>query len=359
MRAAFVFRNLGHGGAQKMMAFAIDSIANLFDEVYVLLEEDDCRYQFAQNVHITCTGSYNSNKSRVPWIGKIINKYSYIIELRKQLKEKNIDIITAFGPYYSFMAVLATKGLKTKTVLSERRAPRLYKQIYKIMNWYAYRKCDMAVFQLEGAKEFFRKLKNYRIIPNPCFKNTVTRDETIDNTIVMAAARLEYEKGFDTGIRAMSIVHNRHPEFRMDIYGHGDFDSMYKELIDSKNDYIVYKGRVDNIAQVLRKAYVFLLPSRSEGIPNILLEAMSLGVPCVAADCEPGGPRMLIGNNEKGLLVKVDDYEEMANGICRLIEDNTLYECLSDNAKKVQDIFSCEEIRKKWRECYLSLIQSI
>jgi glycosyltransferase involved in cell wall biosynthesis len=174
----------------------------------------------------------------------------------------------------------------------------------------------------------------------------------------MAAARLEQEKGFDIGIKAMKKIIEKYPDYKLRIYGDGDFEKLYGQLIDDLKirPYIEYMGLSSHIIEDIHDVMVFLLPSRSEGIPNMLLESMAAGIPCVAADCPPGGPRMLLENDKNGLLVPVENVDATADAVCELIGNTELRNSVAENATKVTERFKPEKIEEMWRQCFITIM---
>jgi len=356
----FVTNNLGAGGAQKMMAFVISSIAPYAEKVYVIMSEKINNYNFQENVEIRYISEYiKTNKNAIQRIREF---ESLANDTKNIIISEKIDCICAFGYYYTTIGVRAVKGTNCKLIGSERRSPQMLAKVYQLISSYAYTHCDKVVFQLEGARNYFPRIDDNKvaIIPNPFIRKQIDISNVYDRrkVITMAAARLEVEKGFDIGIKAMSEVVKSHPDYVMEIFGDGDFEQLYGTLLDklSIRQYVKYMGFSRNIISEIYDSMIFLLPSRSEGIPNMLMEALAAGIPCVASDCPPGGPKMLLDNNKNGLLVPLNDSLAMAKAICELIENSKLRESISDNARSVVDRFSPEKIALMWVDCFLSLI---
>lgn len=360
MRLGFLTNNMGTGGAQKIMAFVINSLASYADKIYIIMTQHEMDYTFPLNVKKIYISEYTKDSQNS------LQKICFMNKLSKETKNivinESIDILCSFGYYYTTIAVQAVKGTKCKVIGSERRSPQMLPRLLQLMSVYAYSHCDKVVFQLQGARDFYSKIPDNKIeiIPNPYFSpfKSCPNNSYKRKIVSMAAARLEFEKGFDIGIRAMSEVVRKHSDYKLEIYGEGDFEKMYGELIDKLNmrKFVKYKGFSNNIIQAIGDSNVFILPSRSEGIPNMLLEAMAAGIPCVATDCPPGGPRMLTEDNKYGLLVPTEDYKSMSQAICDIIEDIELRNRLSQNAKEVISRFSPQKIEKMWWNCFSSLI---
>ena len=359
MNIGFVTNNFGSGGAQKMMAFVVNSLAPCSDNIYLIMSQSEMNYSFPKNVKEIYIGDYIRKRKGIA--GKV-NELRILIKKTKEIiLQKNIDIICSFGYYYTTIAVIAAKKTKCKVIGSERRAPQMLSPLYQSMSRYAYKRCDKAVFQLQGARDFYSGIPDDKtaIIPNPFVptKYNIVSDYERKKIIAMAAARLEPEKGFDIGILAMKKVVEHYPDFKLEIYGEGDFEGLYGKLLDELKirSFVEYKGFSEHIIDDVNNVMVFLLPSRSEGIPNMLLEAMAAGLPCVAADCPPGGPRMLLENNKNGLLVPVDDVDSTAEAVCEFIKNVQLRDSLSENAKGVTERFRPDKIEEMWRQCFISL----
>jgi glycosyltransferase involved in cell wall biosynthesis len=106
-------------------------------------------------------------------------------------------------------------------------------------------------------------------------------------------------------------------------------------------------GRVDNPSDWYERAELFALASRFEGFPNVLLEALSYGVPAVATDCE-SGPRDILRDGIDGLLVVPDDVVALAEALARLMNDRELRCRMSANAIEVRERFAPARIGEQW-----------
>ena len=155
-------------------------------------------------------------------------------------------------------------------------------------------------------------------------------------------------------IRAFEQVHQKHPDYVLKIYGPDSFDGTREKLealIDKLHaqKYVKLMGASDSLEKDMLRAAVAAYSSDYEGMPNVVLEAMALGLPVVATDCPPGGPRMVINPGENGLLVPVNDEQAMAEAINRLIEDRQFAEKLGENAAQIGKKASSEVIFEEWR----------
>ena len=136
---------------------------------------------------------------------------------------------------------------------------------------------------------------------------------------LVAAGRLTRQKGFDTLIEAMRTVHERHPSVPLTVYGEGPDRPLLEKLAATlrRPELIRLPGRVESLADAYAAADAFVLSSRWEGMPNVLLEAVAAGVPIVATDTD--GVREVLGPRVS--LPLPDDPESLALEICRVLDD--------------------------------------
>lgn len=192
-------------------------------------------------------------------------------------------------------------------------------------------------------------------IYNPLFVNVEGKRKDSTKT-VCAIGRLDFQKGYDLLIPAWQEVAEKHPDWKLNIYGDGSQRERLQELIDTNNlgDYVKLCGYCDNVGEALNSSEIFVFPSRYEGFGLVLIEAMAYGVPPVSFD-SPCGPREIIENNKNGIIVPYLDTKALIKGVLRLIEDSEYRFILSKQAKIRSSNFSMNYIMKEWK----SLIERI
>lgn len=360
---AFVTFDLQNGGAEKMLAFVAKSTLKIANEVYVIsLYDNNPEIKLDSRIKVIyANNDLDDSKPYKKISDKLKTVMVLLISLRQQIKLLNPSILVAFGVVPLTLLFLANMGLKGIIIGSERRAPEKLPLKYRILSKFTYTFSDGMVFQLDGARKIYNKhVKNTStVIPNPY----ITDSEILydirkrEKTITTAAARFEYEKGIDILINAFYIVSQKHPEYKLLIYGPAKDKNQYRHLIMKLNleNKIIFPGISKNVAGSVINTSVFVLPSRSEGIPNTLIEVMGVGIPTVSCDCSPGGPKFLTANGKRGILVKVDDYEEMSRGIIKIIEDVPFAQMLSERSLEVKNLLNVEKISAQWNEYFLKI----
>lgn len=151
--------------------------------------------------------------------------------------------------------------------------------------------------------------------------------------VFLAIGRLTPQKDFVTLIRAFKLVCMKFPA-RLIILGEGEMRCELQDLIEENylNNYIKMPGFVDNPFAYISKANAFVLSSRWEGLPTVLIEAMACGVPVIATDC-PAGPAEILEDGRWGRLVPVGDVDALSFAMIETIAD----ECHPDVEKRAHD----------------------
>jgi glycosyltransferase involved in cell wall biosynthesis len=178
----------------------------------------------------------------------------------------------------------------------------------------------------------------------------------LDQKVIIAAGRFGHQKGFDLLIDAFATVSAKHPDWQLDIFGGGDWRDQLNRQIESLG--LIGRVRLPGITKQLDKEFLrasmYVLSSRKEGLPMVLLEAMTAGLPPVAFDC-PTGPREVISSGKDGLLIPAEDTAALAAGICELIENPQLRRAMGAAAVETSARYSIPVVRAAWEDLFTSL----
>jgi glycosyltransferase involved in cell wall biosynthesis len=168
---------------------------------------------------------------------------------------------------------------------------------------------------------------------------------------VLAAGRLTPQKGFDRLIPAFAHVVDRHPEWQLRICGRGRQRPMLKALIASHalERNVTLAGAVSRLDTEMERASMFVLSSRFEGFPMVLLEAMSKGLPVVSFDC-PTGPREVVEDGVNGLLVPPGDVLGLAAAMLQMVDQEQLRRDFGEHALVTASRFAPAQIGRRWQE---------
>lgn len=350
----FICGHLDIGGAGKILKFVANNCLDHYSCVSIL-----CCSQEAYSPSIN--PQIHLYSTTIPSRITIISRLQTMREIRSIVKKLSPSIICAFTSEVSVMGRLATLGLKSLYVSAERGDPYTLPYIWKILTHFSYSCSDACIFQLPKARDYYGKivLKKSYVIPNPfILPYNVTPYAGLRNKTIVSAGRFQPEKGFDTLIEAFAKVVSRHPDYSLIIYGEGPLIKDYQKQIEALGitGKVSFPGYVQNVAESVRKEGMFVLSSLLEGIPNVLIEAMSVGIPVVSTDCSPGGPAFLTDNGRRGLIVPMNDSKAMSNAIMELIENKELYEKLEKEEPKIREILDEAVISEKWINTFSEII---
>jgi glycosyltransferase involved in cell wall biosynthesis len=178
----------------------------------------------------------------------------------------------------------------------------------------------------------------------------------LESKVLVAAGRLVRQKGFDLLIDAFATVSARHPDWQLRIFGwgakQGKLAAQIAEL--GLTGRVHLEGPTRKLDEELAAASGYVLSSRFEGLPMVLLEAATAGVPAVAFDC-PTGPREIIDTGRNGLLVPPQDVAALAEGMIRLIENPAERRAMGAAARVDSSRFSMTTVRQDWVRLFTQL----
>jgi glycosyltransferase involved in cell wall biosynthesis len=201
---------------------------------------------------------------------------------------------------------------------------------------------------------YWQGFSNITVIPNPIYTYP-DHGSSCTSKQAIAVGRYTYQKGFDLLIEAWTQVAKRHPDWTLRIYGAGEPEA-YRRLVSEKGleGTVCCEDATNDVYSKYDESSIFVLSSRYEGLPLVLIEAMSAGLPCVAFTC-PCGPRDCIDDGKDGILVEAGNTAMLADGICRLIENDDMRKAYGASARQHALQFREENIMHRWVELFEGL----
>ena len=292
------------------------------------------------------------------------NKISRIFEIVKHIKKsvttEKPDIVVSYGRFYSALTLYALKNSTIPVFISDRASSeyRDSKFVHLItMLIFKFIKPDGVIAQTSNSAEFQRKLfgdiTKIKIIPNS-LRNVQLYPDISKQKQILAVGRLgDHLKGFDQLIEAFALLKNKDWEL---IFAGGDEDGeCLKKQAELLNviDRIRFLGKVQEMDKVYAQAGIFVIPSRSEGFPNALCEAMAAGLPCISFDFV-AGPRDIITDEFDGLIIENRNIPKLAEAMDTLIENEKMRLKLGNNAMKIRERLNMDKIGKQFLDFILS-----
>lgn len=354
MKIFLYINQVSDGGAERAMAnLANQFAANSENVVFVTSFRCPVEYELSPNIKRYVLEE-RTQKSR------LLKNVARITKLRRIIKREKPDVAVSFMAEPNFRLLVASIGLPVKKIISVRSDPakEYAGMIGKILARHLLPEADGCVFQTEDAKNWFsQKLQEKSvIIPNAVNSKFYTTQWRGDGDYIVTLGRLTEVKNHRLMIDAFKTISCIYPKLQLKIYGQGELNSTLEEYINNNGmqDKVFLMGQTQEAEKVLQHAKCFVLSSDFEGMPNALMEAMAVGVPCVSTDCPCGGPRMLLEKGKNGILVPVGDKEKLADAIKLLLENSDLAQGLSHNARKSAEKYTADKICAVWKE-YLKI----
>ena len=242
---------------------------------------------------------------------------------------------------------------KKMKVIEQRNIIMKVIQYFRINTWgNIVKKYDKFVVLTEEDKNDWGKLKNITVIPNS-ISLTSNEQAKLQNKNILSIGRASYQKGFDLLLKAWAQSTKKHQDWQLTIVGGGNKDYMMdliKKLRIGNN--VILKQPTTEISKEYLNASIYVMSSRYEGLPMVLIEALNYGLPIVSFAC-PCGPKDVIGDNIGGILVeKKYNIKELSCAINRVIENKEERLKMGDEAVKKAQFYSEKIIMKRWTELF-------
>lgn len=283
--------------------------------------------------------------------------------LIKYYKEKNNrpDIVISFITETNLIAILVSRLYSLKIICSEH-ITYLQKGNYvtKFTRNFIYRFANIITVLTSFDKPFYEdKGCTVVVMPNPCTFIPLRESNINRKKVILAIGNLNryHHKGFDNLIKLAAPILKSNKDWILKILGGGEkgLEVLSKQVAEHNvSDQIIFTGFRNDINKVMQESSVFILPSRFEGLPMVLLEAMSQGMACIAYDCKTG-PADIIVHEENGLLIKDQDMRDMQDGLTQLLNDEKLRINLSIKAINSLNKYSIENVSGLWEDLFKSL----
>lgn len=214
----------------------------------------------------------------------------------------------------------------------------------------------LVALNTNDAEEWSYYLKT-RVIKNIVHLNNKGRYSDLESKRAIFVGRYYPQKGIPDLVRIWEIVHKRHPDWHLDMYGDGDFIEIPATEEERLQMNIHAHKTVADIFEQYLDSSVLLLTSLYEPFGLVMPEAMSCGLPVVAFDC-PSGPAQIITDGVDGFLIKNRDIELFADKVCSLIESSELRHAMGKAAIESSQRFSTDHIMAQWMSLFKELMTS-
>jgi glycosyltransferase involved in cell wall biosynthesis len=371
-RITCVISSLGAGGAERNMAILAQYLSDIGHQVTILTMDEDVDDFFPNPPGVARARlSQALYKMTCRWFD-VCCQLDRWRHLREEILKTRPAVVISFLDQVNIQVVMSLRGSGIPVIASVRTDPRKCPITWRwgMLRLIAYTFSFRIVFVSKSVTDWARRMRPWwkgQWIPNPIFfdrahegaegaMQPVVRPKI---RTIFGLGRLSEEKGFDLLIEAFSRIADKYPDWCLKIIGDGPLRTELTRMIEHKRlvGRVQLLGRVFPPFNLLRQGDLFVLSSRFEGFPNILLEAMGCGLPAVSFDCQ-SGPSEIIRQDVDGILVPPDDEIALADAMERLMADESQRLRMARNAPEVLNRFSKERTMKLWEQLIDDALQA-
>lgn len=354
MRLVLIISSLRMGGAERVLALLANGLAGRGHAVTVLtFEPAEAKPFYTLDPRILVRNLDLAAPSRGV-VDALQRNLRRIRVLKRACAEARPDTVLSFMDTTNILVLLAA-GSRWPVVVSERVHPAHYDigPVWGLLRKLAYPRAAALVVQTaEIAQHFPARLRQrIAVIPNPVPVPAAGGEAQfpIPRPAVAGMGRLDRQKGFDLLLRAFAPLARGHPSWTLAIFGEGPERSALEDLRNKLGlaGRVLLPGLVADASAQLRQADLFVLPSRFEGFPNALCEAMACGLPVIATNC-PSGPRDIVRPGIDGLLVPAENVQALTAAMDQLMSDETLRRAFGAKAVEVLGRFGANAVLERW-----------
>ena len=278
-----------------------------------------------------------------------------INEIHNFIKNENVGWVINVDVGIGFYGILAAKGTGAKVITWEHG--NFYNnwgsRVFPYFRTFAAKYSDAMVVLTERDKQNYKENiktnKPIYVIANPMKKNEYQYD--VNSKIILSAGLLLPIKGFDKAIQVAAKVLPKYPQWKWVICGEGPERNKLELMIREFHleDQMLLVGSVQDMDREYQRAAMCVMTSEMEGLPMVLLEAKSWGLPIVSFDIMTG-PSDIISDGLNGYLIKSYDIDDMADKVESLIKDGKTRDMFSNNSQYETDKFDFSNIIEKWEQ---------
>lgn len=362
----FFMHRFSSGGAEKMTILLANELSRHGYDVTFIMREDEGETKYLLDSAINIINMNLKMKS------KIIKNFKNIYLLRKEFKKgydvcfgvtTSMSLIAAISKAYSNSSVRVIPVIHNTISIENRSFSLLRNKLIKFFDQFT---AKTVVVSKEAAEDYIKtcKIDNQKVLTiyNPVISPKIYElaDEKVEHKwlqnnrshkVIINAGRLSYQKNHELMIRTLKDL-RKHIDVRLIILGIGELEASLRDLCKELDvtEYVDFLGYSNNPYAYFSKVDAFVLSSRYEGLPTVLIEALACGCKVVSTDC-PSGPREILDNGKFGVLAD-QNQQSLMNAINHAMQLDAINH---DEIKEYCNIFTVDNVVKN----YIELIENI
>lgn len=360
MKVLFIISDLGFGGAERTVSYLSSYLIDKGEEVTIYMMNNRICYNINPKVKIICGDFSEHGKSNLK---RKVNSIWRFVAINQAVRKEKPDIVFCIMADHAKYLMLDFNK-RYKLIVSERSNPKFISKKEYWLRKRIIKSSDGIIFQTRRVTENYKGLVKGKgvIIPNAVGNELISQMQISWNiecrNSIVAVGRLDSSKDYFTLIKAFQLFYETHSNYILEIYGEGCDREKLEKYIEKKHlkNIIFLKGTCADAIVKISDASCYILTSVFEGMPNSLMEAMGIGMPCIATDCEYG-PSELIKNNWNGLLVPVKDVKAISNALSKMTDDREFAIKCGKNAKEILKTNSVESVCSRYRKFFYHVLQ--
>jgi len=352
MKIDFLVDSLVPGGAERVAALLADHFEERGNDITLITFNEPEVWKVSDAVKRVRLHDGNI-KNQMIRSTQVLGKYYY-------KKNRRPDVLITFMTRTNLIGILIARLYGIKVIACEHINHVLQAdKIERFTRKYVYRHSDALTCLTSFDQTYYKGLKaNVYVMPNPCTFEIFNETHRKRDQIILAVGALDryHHKGFDNLIPIIAPVLKKHSDWKLRIVGGGSkgkkllTDLTIKHQIE---DQVIFHGFSNEVSKIMQQSEIYIMPSRFEGLPMVLIEALSQGVACISFDCVTG-PSDIIEDNVNGLLIEDQNLDAMTVALEELISNPEKRQQLATNGINSLDQFKIESIYDK----YMAIIES-
>ncbi len=348
----FAISSMRNGGAERVMSILVNYFSEKYDVHLFIYSEVQSFYSLDNNVKI----HYLFNENITSQYDLIKKHFKAFFLFQKICKTYDIKCLISFTTFVNCVSIIVGKGLKIPVLISERYEPLYYNpgRLNRFFRKYLYKHASEIILQTAHVEKSFTKLGvklplGKSIIFNPIDINFKRNNEIIKEKVILSIGRLSDEKGHHLLLQSFADLKLK--DWKLEIIGDGVNKEKLINLATKLgiSESVIFLGKKKEVIHYLNRCSIFVLPSLTEGFPNVLCEAMATGCAVVSFDC-PNGPNELINHNNNGLLVEKGNIEKLSKAIINLVNNEDKRVEFGLKASEIHMILNKSLICQEWEK---------